>query len=176
MSDQHNAEIIDLNARRLAAALQAPGAAADDTAEYLAWARHKPAPRVSPRRRERPFLRSFRADYRRPLEPQGAPQASPAYAAAVRELTTLPDLGIAALDAAALAPGMADADYEALVIYAAAHPVQPTADLLEPDEPQDQPAPPWANATPCPGCGTALDPDGTCLTCDAPSALTRSQQ
>lgn len=122
----------------------------DDPRAYLAWLRdpNRPVRRSKPRRRLAPVP-----------EPAGYPAhetRDPAYTAATETLRRLPDLGAASLEVARQALG--DVQLERLVIHAAAHPVIPAAPL-ELDTPNPR------TDTPACGCGTALDPDGTCLTC-----------
>lgn len=87
---------------------------------------------------------------------------SPEYAKAAAKLSYLPDMGGASIEAARVQLGP-DARYEELVLHAAAHPVIPAAPL-ELDVPNPR------TDTPTCDCGTALDPDGSCLTCASGSA------
>ncbi|WP_242892602.1 hypothetical protein [Actinomadura litoris] len=96
--------------------------------------------------------------------PQPVAEPSPEYVKAAEKLSYLPDLGGASIQAAREQLGM-DAPYDRLVMYAAEHPVVP---------------PPAASGRvgghvsvpSCEVCETALDPDGSCLTCA--QALTRA--
>ena len=88
-----------------------------------------------------------------------ADERAPGYAKAAETLRRLPDLGAASLEAARARHG--DLPLEQLVLHAAAHPVTPP-----PTKPLEPGAPDGPAAAPsCRTCGTALDPDGTCLTC-----------
>jgi len=93
-------------------------------------------------------------------EPTRPAEPSPEYKQASEFLGYLPDLGAASLEAARLELGD-DSSWSERVIYAAAHPVAPLAGTV-PDTPEQV----RADAATC-GCGTLLDPDGACLTCQA---------
>jgi hypothetical protein len=166
--DPRTAEILERNAREMAQATQAPSREiANDTGQYLAWARNKPVPAPQRPRRARRYL--DRAEIPRVWRPAGEtpaqaaqarPQAlPPEYDAAAARLGALPDLGAASLEAARLELG--DVPYGDLVLYAADHRVIPAR--LEPDT--DNTARPAAAGPSCSECETALEPDGTCFTC-----------
>lgn len=89
----------------------------------------------------------------------GPSERAPGYDQAEATLRALPDLGIAALEAARAALGDGT-PLEQLVIHAAAHPVRPAAPLEA-----EPPATAAAAAPSCTACGTALEPDNTCWTC-----------
>lgn len=126
----------------------------DDPRAYLAWLRNpaRPARRPKPQR-----LRLVPE----PVTYTPHETRDPAYTAASEKLRRLPDLGIASLEAARAQLG-ADARYEDLVLHAAANPVTPPTAATHGGA--TSPAP-YADAPACTECGTALDPDGTCLTC-----------
>lgn len=129
----------------------------DDPHAYLAWLRDP----TRPIRRPKP--------QRLRLVPEPATYAhhqtrDPAYTAASEKLRRLPDLGAASLDAAREVLG--DTQLEQLVIHAATNPITPPSAATH--GAATTPAP-YADAPACEECGTALDPDGTCLTCTLPT-------
>jgi hypothetical protein len=105
---------------------------------------------------------------RRLLQPESrtSSEQSPEYVDAAARLGRMPDLGSASITAARR--GLGDnAAWEDLVIHAAAHPVRPPAPERKGPE-RTGPERPGTSAPTC-VCGTALDPDGTCLTCQEAS-------
>ena len=161
--DARTREILERNAREFARATVAPPAElADDPAAYIVWLRdEREAAAETARRpnRGRPFVdrRSIPRNADR-VAPRTA-ELAPEYAAAAERLSRLPDMGGASIEAARAQLGP-DARYEDLVLHAAAHPVVPEGN----GTPRNDTERPGTDAPAC-ACGTALDPDGTCLTC-----------
>ncbi|MDL4812744.1 hypothetical protein [Actinomadura opuntiae] len=158
-------EVLERNARDYAEATTAPPA---DVVSYLEWRRNRPVSVPQRPRQARTYLdRSQIPHHHRkgadaPLQRSGPPpqERDPRYDRAKAQLQALPDFGAASIEAVR-AELPADASWQAIVIAAAARPVIP-------QQPADEPAEahrPAAAAKPCPDCGTALDPDGSCLTC-----------
>lgn len=165
--DARTREILERNAREFARATVAPPAElTDDPAAYIVWLRDEREVAAETARRPkrgRPFVdRSIPRNADR-VAPRPA-ELAPEYAAAAERLSRLPDLGGASIEAARAQLGP-DARYEDLVLHAAAHPVVPEGNGTIRNE-VERPG----TDTPTCDCGTALDPDGTCLTCASGSA------
>lgn len=160
--DPRVAEAAERSARGVAEATQAPPADLPNTVEaYAAWLRNRPAApaRPSARRSRAQWLDPDQFRQRGPRSRVAPAERSPAYGPAADHLATFPDFGVASLERARTTHP--DWPIEQLVIHAAANPITPRRPATTPND-MEHPA---ATTAACATCGTALDPDGTCLTC-----------